>query len=159
MPSKKIHLAALRLSRIYSIIKYSPMVIRFQAIWLVPWSPVISSYSSDWLYMENAGKPKPTRITLSSYENRPTKEIIVLLLLNIYSVFIWMVSWYTIWLKIQCTFSKLKESNEISQRNLLRFSITSAIFMLPDTKVATTVLCDRCTHFNNIYYFLSFCSS
>ena len=36
------------------IIKYSLMVIRFQAIWLVRWSPVISSYSSDWLYMENA---------------------------------------------------------------------------------------------------------
>ena len=39
---------------IYDIIKYSPMVIRFQAIWLVRWSAVISSYSSDWLYMENA---------------------------------------------------------------------------------------------------------
>ena len=35
-------------------IKYSPMVIRFQAIWLVRWSTVISSYSSDWLYMKNA---------------------------------------------------------------------------------------------------------
>ena len=37
------------------IIKYSPMVIRFQAIWLVRWSPVISLYSSDWLYMKTPG--------------------------------------------------------------------------------------------------------
>ena len=39
-------------------IKYSPVVIWFQAIWLVRWSLVISSYSSDWLYMENARKTK-----------------------------------------------------------------------------------------------------
>ena len=37
------------------IIKYSPMLIRFQAIWLVRWSPVISLYSSDWLYMKTPG--------------------------------------------------------------------------------------------------------
>ena len=45
--------AALLPGCVQEIIKYRRMVIRFQAIWLVRWSPVISSYSSDWLYMEN----------------------------------------------------------------------------------------------------------
>ena len=49
------------------------MVFWFQAIWLVRWSPVISSYSGDWLYMENAVKLNlfkkylPVKINLLSY--------------------------------------------------------------------------------------------
>ena len=60
------------------IIKCSSMVIRFQAIWLVQWSLVISSYSSDWLYMENAGK-----LNLFSNKYLPVKNNLnSLLLLN-----------------------------------------------------------------------------
>ena len=61
-----------------AIIKYSPMVIRFQAIWLVRWSPIISSYSSDWLYMENAGK-----LNLFSYKYLPVKNNMLLYLIEL----------------------------------------------------------------------------
>ena len=57
------------------------MGIWFQAIWLVRWSPVISSYSSDWLYMENAGK-------LNLFWNKylPVKNNLLLHLLKLYLI-------------------------------------------------------------------------
>ena len=53
LPNSPWYSSAQKLAWLHIIIKYSPVVIRFQAIWLVRWSPFISSYSSDWLYMEN----------------------------------------------------------------------------------------------------------
>ena len=66
------------------------MVIRFQAIWLVRWSPVISSYSSDWLYMENAGK-----LNLFSNKYLPVKNNSLLYLIKqlFYSTF-WILANY-----------------------------------------------------------------
>ena len=60
---------------LYTFIKYSPIFIRFQAIWLVRWSPVISSYSSDWLYMGNAGK-----LDLFSNKYMPVKNNLLYLI-------------------------------------------------------------------------------
>ena len=52
-----------------------------QAIWLFRWSPVISSYSSDWLYMENAGK-----LNLFSNKYLPLKNNLSLYLLKLYLI-------------------------------------------------------------------------
>ena len=57
------------------------MIIRFQAIWLVRWSPVISPYSSDLLYMENAGK-----LNLFSYKYLPVKNNLLLYVIKLYLI-------------------------------------------------------------------------
>ena len=63
-----------------------------QAIWLVQWSLVIRSYSSDWLYiMENARK-----LNLFSNKYLPVKNNLLLYLIKLY--FIKQLFYSTFWI-------------------------------------------------------------